>query len=301
MNKQIALVFFSSDRDFAQLHKRLLETNIKTKLLISESPKPQGRDHNILPNPAHLAAQEARIPVLTPERLDEEFEDKLDTIITRLKKSFEVVGFVFAYGKIIPPQIIDLFDGKLLNLHPSLLPKYRGASPIQSAILDSKKKTGYSIIKINEKVDSGDILFQDELEVLPNDDYSTLRKRIVLSSGKKIPEIINNYVAGKIVPEKQNDKLATYTKLIKKEDAQLTVKDTAKSAYRKILAYASWPKAFFIIKQKRIIIHQAEMQNGYLLIRSVQPEGKKVLTDKEFLNGYSNLLTCFPDYAKFSQ
>jgi len=301
MNKQIALIFFSSDKDFAQLHEQLLRANIKTKLLISESPKPRGRGRSVLPNPAHETAKKTGIPVLTPEKLDEKLEEKLNAIIADLKKSFEVVGFVFAYGKIIPPQIIDLFDGKLLNLHPSLLPKYRGASPIQSAILDSKKKTGYSIIEIDEKVDSGNILFQDELKVLPNDDYTTLRKRIVLSSGKKIPEIINNYVTGKIFPKKQDDRLATYTRLIRKEDAQLVEEDNAETAYRKILAYSSWPKAFFIIKQKRIIVHQAEMQNGYLLLKSVQPEGKKVLTAKEFLNGYSNLLTCFPDYAKFSQ
>lgn len=300
MNKKNVVIAFSSDKFFIDIYEKLKDNSVLVKILITETAKPQGRGLKIASNPAHKFALENSLKIYTPEKFDDNFIVKLTGEIRKLKENFNVIGLVFAYGKIIPQTIIDLFDDKIINIHPSLLEKYRGPSPIQQAILNGDKMTGYSIIKISKKMDAGDIIDSKKIEISPDDHYDSLRKKILNKALENLPDVIDNFFKGKLNYTKQSEEKATYSKIIKKSDAQITPKDDLKTAFEKIRAYHFWPKAFFIISGKRFIVHDAKIKDDKLVILKIQIENKKTISAKEFSNGYKNLLTYFPKYVRFT-
>jgi methionyl-tRNA formyltransferase len=300
MSKKNVIIAFSSDEFFVDIYKELKKNDILVKILITETAKPSGRGLKITSNPAYNFAFENFLKIYTPEKFDNGFIAKLTGEVSKLKEDFNVIGLVFAYGKIIPQIIIDLFNDKIINIHPSLLEKYRGPSPIQQAILNGDKTTGYSIIKISKKMDAGDIIDSKKIEINSNDNCKSLRKKILNKALGNLPDIIDNFSKGKVKYIKQSEKKATYSKIIKKSDAQITLKDNFKTAFGKIRAYHLWPKAFFIILDKRFIIHDAKIKDDKLVILKIQIENKKIISAKEFSNGYKNLLTYFPKYVKFT-
>lgn len=301
MNKKNSVIVFCSDKFFVEIFKHLGAQNITVSLLVTESPKPKGRGLIMSNNPAHDFASQNNIETFSPQKLDNDFILKLSAKINKLRDNCNVIGLVFAYGKIIPQQIIDLFDDKIINIHPSLLPKYRGPSPIQQAILNGDKVTGYSIIKISKKMDAGGIIDQKQVNIEHDDNYSTLRKKLLDMALENLPNVIEKFVAGDLAPIEQSEQDATYCKIIKKNDAQIIATDDCLAAYKKISAYCIWPKAYFVVSDKRFIVHDATMKNNELIIKKIQPENKKVLDAKQFANGYKNLLTYFPKYVKFTQ
>lgn len=301
MNKKNNVIVFSSDKFFVEIFKKLADHNIAIKLLVTESPKPKGRGLAVSNNPAHSFAAQNGVETFSPQKLDDDFISRLSTKIIKLKNDSNVIGLVFAYGKIIPQEIIDLFDDKIINIHPSLLPKYRGPSPIQQAILNGDTETGYSVIKISKKMDAGDILGQKSVMIDENDNFETLRAKLLDEVLDDLPRIIHEFASGNAKYTKQDQKCATYSKKIGKPDGEIKSSDNYLTAYRKIAAFHLWPKAYLIILDKRYIVHDAFIENNELIIRNIQPENKKVLNAKEFANGYKNLLTYFPKYVKFTQ
>jgi methionyl-tRNA formyltransferase len=193
--------------------------------------------------------------------------------------------------------VINKFKHGILNIHPSLLPKYRGASPIISAILNGDEKTGYSIILTDTTCDTGKIVAQEQVAILENDDHNTLKEKIMNLAIKNLPEIIKEFLAGKITPYPQNEKFATLTSKIKKTDGLILASDNARTAFNKIRAFSDWPKAYFEIDNKRIIVHSAKIENSKLLINEIQLAGKNKVKFSEFRNGYSDLLTKMPDFV----
>jgi len=287
----INIAFFSSDESFEELYKTLKKNGIYSKILITEKPKLAGRGLKTNSNAANLSAQKYKIPVLFS---DQTTANKIKAIIDEERIS---LGFVFSFGQKISAEIIKLFPLGIINLHPSLLPKFRGPSPIQSTII-SGGNTGFTIIKINNDIDAGDILFQKEIIISKNDDYISLKKKILDRAISKLPTIIKKYAQGNIRGRPQDEKKASSTKLIKKSDGEITSWDSAETGLRKIRAYAAWPKAYLIAGKKRLIIHQAKIENEKLSIVLIQPEGKKPMSFSEFKRGYGNLLTDFPDFVK---
>ena len=288
------LILFSSDQYFEQIYK-VLNPKLGVDLLVTEPAKIGGRHHQMIKNPAHVFAEKCRLTTLTPEKLDEDFAKKLAQIIGDKNST---LGFVFSYGQIIPPSITKLFRRGVLNLHPSLLPKLRGATPIQSAILQGDKETGYSIIKIGRKVDAGVILWQQKVKIDPRDSYETLKDKIVVRALKSLPEVVEKYLGGKIKLIPQGRHGVSNSRKFTKADGELKSNESAATAERKIRAFSTWPKATLKVGDHRLIIHQAKLAADLLVIEKIQVPGRQVISFAEFRRGYPSLLTGFPKFVK---
>lgn len=273
-------VFFGTD-DFAlEFLKTLKEKGLEPSFIICGEDKAQKRGLKVLPPPVKIWAIDNNIDFLQPENLDGNLIQKLKN----LKADFFLVA---SYGKIMPKELIDVPKFKTLNLHPSLLPRLRGASPIQNLILQ-EETPGITIMKMDEKMDHGPILSQRELktEVWPIK-YSELSPMLAKLGGELFAEILPNYLEGKIEGSEQNHNEATFTKKVKKDDSLLDLDGNPWENYKKILAYNVWPRAYFFAqkndKQIRVIVTEASFENQELKIEKVIPEGKKEIDYKNFL------------------
>lgn len=210
-------------------------------------------------------------------------------VITDLTEELPVakLAVVASFGKIIPKKVINKFPNGILNIHPSLLPKYRGASPIQSQIIDGVTDTGVSIIKMDEKMDHGPIVSQFK-ETINNDDTNiSLRKRLFERSAQFLIEMLPNYLEDRIKLKEQDHKKATFTKIISKEDGFVDLKkDNPIEIERKFKALTPWPGIWTLINGKRLKIIDAHLENEKLVLDKVQLEGKKPVSFKEFKQGY---------------
>ncbi len=188
-----------------------------------------------------------------------------------------------AYGEIIPKRVIDLFPHGILVIHPSLLPKYRGASPVQAAVATGDKITGVSIIKMDEKIDHGPIVSQFKEEVLENDTAGSLRDRLFAKTPEVLTELIEPYLKGKVKPREQDHDKATFTKIIKRGDGfvNLTKADPVETE-RFIRAMQPWPQAWTRIDGKRLKLLKAHLKEGKLILDEVQLEGKNPVSWKQF-------------------
>lgn len=204
------------------------------------------------------------------------------------------LGVVAAYGKIIPQSIIEHFKYGILNIHPSILPKYRGASPIQSQIIDGVKETGISIIKMDPKMDHGPIVSIQKNEILDTDTNETLRKRLFEKSADFLIELIPSYLNGRINLKTQNENEATFTKIISRNDGFIDLKkDNAFEIERKFRALHPWPGIFTFIniegKKLRLKINALHLEKNGLVLDKVQLEGKKAVSFEEFKRGYPQI------------
>ncbi len=251
--------------------------------IVTTPDSPQGRKLIITPTKVKVWAIENNIPFTQPESL------KSEETLNELKNYQSDVFVVASYGKIIPQNILDIPKHKTLNIHPSLLPKLRGASPIQTAILQ-EEKTGVTIMRLDDKMDHGPIVAQRELDS-ENwlTDYATLEKTLGQMGGELLAEILPDWINGKIEEKEQDHEKATYTKKIEKSDGLISLDDTAEKNLRKILAYSVWPGSFFFTKSKgkdiRVIITEAKIVDGKLEIVKVIPESKKEMYYRDFLKG----------------
>ena len=278
------MIFFSSDPDFKIFYENFSNPNLKIDLLVTESPKPQGRKMEVKPNPAHQFALENDISVKAFDQLDQESAKEIKKFIDTDK-----LGFIFAYGKMIPENIIDLFENGILNIHFSLLPEYPGASPIQQALLENKRETGYTVFEITKNLDQGKILVQERVAVDPNDTFDSLRLKIISVATRSLPEILERHLKSEITLHDMPEIKSKFTHRLAKEDGRIDEKDTAQSAYNKIRAYSRWPKTYFLIENKRFIVHEASLSGDSLVIKKIQPEGKKPMSAADFIRGNKEL------------
>lgn len=246
----------------------------------------QGRGMLLTPSPAAQWADSNGIPTLKPEKLsDGEFVDQL--------ASFGAEFFVVvAYGKIIPKKILELAKFGTLNMHPSLLPRHRGPSPIESQILTETDVSGVgvSVMLLDEQMDHGPVLSQesvgDELPEWPVA-ASRLRELLARRGAALLTKTIPLYLSGKTSPKPQDDTSATYCSMVRKEHAQLDLSDDPRQNYLKILAYDVWPRAYFFAeknsKKIRVIVTSARLESGVLVLERVIPEGKKEMAYADFL------------------
>lgn len=262
---KIKFIFFGTP-DVASLTLEILKNAGYVPALIVTSPdKPQGRKMLMTPPPVKTWAIANSVPFIQPEA----FDDK------DIPGSYDL-AIVVAYGKILPETLINMPSLGSINIHYSLLPKYRGASPVETAILNGDTETGVSIQKMVYKMDAGDVIAQEKTIILPDETAPELRQRLIKIGGnllvKILPDIINNTTTN----TEQNETEATYCTKIKKEDGQVDLnKDNATEIYNKYRAYAHWPRTFFFDNGKRVIITEAKLGNGQLHILKVLPEGKK--------------------------
>lgn len=277
-------IFFGSSEFSIFVLEELLLHHIKPDLIITTKDKPQGRKLVLTPNIVKSWANKHNTPVITPSSLkDEDF-------FSEIRSSQWDLFLVASYGKIIPKNIFDLPRRKTLNIHPSLLPKYRGASPIQSQILANEEELGITIMEIVEAMDAGPILIKKKIDVenWPLG-YRELEKMFAIEGARLFAHILPEWLKEEIqsIPQKEED--ATYCKKIEKEDGLVNLNDDPFQNFLKIRSFEVWPKTYFFENNKRVIITKADLRNGKLIIEKVVPEGKKEMSYEDFLRGITPL------------
>ena len=197
---------------------------------------------------------------------------------------------VASYGKIIPKKILQIPKYGCLNIHPSLLPKYRGPSPIQTTILNGDKETGITIILMDEKIDHGKIISSSSFLISKKCTYPELCQKLASLGVKLLVETIPKWINNEIEPKSQDESKAIYTKILKREDGKIDWSKPAQETEKQIRAFNPWPGTFTFIKHKnktlRVKILEANVKNNKLIIKKLQPEGKKSMTFEEFKRGY---------------
>ncbi len=284
MQNKLNFVFFGTPDVASETLEILKQAGFLPSLIATSPDKPQGRKMLMTPTPVKIWAIENNIPYIQPEKLDEEFSRKLQDINHKL-------SIVVAYGKIMPKKLISMPELGSINIHYSLLPKYRGASPVESAILNGDTETGVSIQQIEYKIDSGAIIAQEKVNILADEKAPDLRKRLIKIGGELLIKTLLNFTEGKIKLTPQKGSLTSVCKKIKKEDGLIDLKADAVKNYNKFRAYALWPRTFFFQNNKRIIITDAILENNpfdetqgkQFVIKKVLPEGKKEIKYEDFL------------------
>ncbi|MDQ5955562.1 MAG: Methionyl-tRNA formyltransferase [Patescibacteria group bacterium] len=251
-------------------------------LVVTASDKPAGRGLETQPSPVKRWALERGIDVITPEKLrDPQF-------IADLGNTDWDVFIVAMYAKLIPKELLDLPTRGVLNVHPSLLPKFRGPSPVLSAILADERETGVTIMQLTEGMDEGPIVAQARIEI-EEDAWplkgSQMEMLLAQEGGNLLAEVLPDWVAGTLTPEEQDHTKATYTKKFESADALLDLTNP-REAFLKIRAFDQSPRAYFISpKGKRVIVTEANWKEGDLEIVRVIPEGKKEMFYSDYLRG----------------
>ena len=276
--------------------------------VVTQPDRPKGRDLKLQPSPVKKAALRAGLPVLQPERArDPAFLEDL----RRLEPDLIVVA---AYGQLLPPGILALPPQGCLNVHASLLPKYRGAAPIQWAILNDEAETGVTIMKMAEKLDTGDVLAQRATAIAPEDTAATLHERLARLGAQLLVETLEKNVNTIMVARPQVESQATYARKITREDGRLDWSLPARSLWNRVRAFIPWPGAFTTLaggaKLRTAKIWRASVEEasaaapgavaqadksgivvacgggGGLRIHELQLEGGRRLTAAEFLAGH---------------
>ncbi len=286
MNTPLTFTFFGSSQFSIYILEELEKVGFIPTTIVTTPDKPKGRKLILTPTVVKDWGVARNIPVLDPAKLDA-------TFIEELKKTPVDVFVVASYGKIIPLDIINIPPHKTLNVHPSLLPKYRGASPLQSAILNDDKKTGVTIMRIDEKMDHGPVVAQKLVTVEEWPTYEEFEATMGKIGGSLLAAVLPQWISGAIHEQEQDHAAATHCSKITKEDGELDLTADEYTNFRQIQAYHEWPQAYFFIehppasgKKIRIKVTYATYGGGALKIEKVIPEGAKEMPYEDFVRGY---------------
>jgi methionyl-tRNA formyltransferase len=287
--KEISVIFFGTgDFGLHALESLHRDPQYKVKLVVTGSSLKIERGKKTDINNIKQMAKKFAIPVLEIKSL------KDGEAISKIKKLKPDLGIVTDFGFIIPSEIISVPKYGILNIHPSLLPKYRGSTPIQNAILTGDKKIGATIIKIDEGVDSGPIIAQTKIKLSGSENYKILFDYLSEVGASLLLSALPYYITGDLKPKNQNDKKATYTKMLKKDDGAVTSLTSGIEVDRKIRALYPWPGVYIYIKDLRLQLTAAHLdKEKNLVVDRVKPAGKSEMGYEDFKNGYKIELT-FP-------
>lgn len=301
-------IYFFGTPEFAVPSLRALAKDKSFEILkVVTQPDREGNRRKLAPPPVKIEAEKLGLKVIQPEKINE-------PLIKEIEKNNPDAIVVVAYGELIPKKLLNISKFGCINVHPSLLPKYRGASPIQETLLNGDKETGIAIMKIDEQLDHGGIFVIKRVPIEKSENYTSLSIKLAEIASVMLPFVLKDIVNGIITPLQQNDSRAIFCKKISKEDGRIDFNKSAEKIINKIKALNPWPSTYFEIKGKRIKILKAEISNkksknkpGTIEILNkesfaidtkdfqitpteLQIEGKPKATVKEFLNGYKKLL-----------
>ncbi len=274
--------------------------------VITSPDAASGRKQTLVESPVSVLAKEMDIELLKPEKVKGNAD-----FLAQLQRLRADIFVVVSYGKILPLEVINLPPHKTLNVHFSLLPKYRGASPIQYALLNGESQTGTSIFVLDEKMDTGPIVAQKAVAVEADDNFVTLSQRLAYLSAQLLLDILPKYVSGEAVPVPQDEALSSYTKIINKADGQVDWQKSAFEIYNQFRAFYPWPGVWTLWNGKKMKILDCEAKkaepglplgvagtdgwvgcggNSVLRLKLVQLEGKSQVGMAAFLNGYPKFI-----------
>ena len=302
------LVFCGTPAFAVPTLKLALRAGYDVPLVVTQPDRPVGRDQVLTPPPVKTAAMEAGIRVTQPERIknNAEFRAELETIAP-------VAILVVAYGRIIPKWMLDLPRLGNLNLHGSLLPKYRGAAPVQWAIANGEGSTGASTMRLDEGLDTGDILLQRQMALAPSMTAVDVFPLLAEMGADLMMETLRGLDAGTITPEKQDESKATLAPILTRDDGRMDFARPAMTLFNRWRGFQPWPGAWTMLGGKKLAVHrmlptevrgarsrppgellvdQGTMfvacgEGTWLELVEVQPEGKRRMTAGEFLRGHN--------------
>lgn len=301
--EELRVVFMGTPNFSCGILKSLYDNNYKIVGCVSQMDKPVGRKQILTSPPLKMMAESYNIPVLQPQSIRSEYEAilalKPDLIIT------------CAYGQLIPKAILEYPKFGCINVHASLLPKYRGGAPIHYAIMNGEKEAGVTIMKMVSKMDAGDMLVQKSLQVEITDTTEILFERLMLLGQTLLIDMLPDYIKGIIVPIAQNEEEATFAYNITKQQEYIDFYQDVEVVYNHIRGLISWPVGYIIIDDLKIKLHQVSFQrrattkvgqvvgliddalaieamDGLILIFELQVAGKMKQTAKSFYNGYQS-------------
>jgi methionyl-tRNA formyltransferase len=303
MFQSLNLVFCGTPRFSVSTLEKLVEAGFRIQLVVTQPDKPRGRGLELTQSPVKQRALELGLPVMQPDKIknNEEFRSQLSSL---RPEAIIVVG----YGRLIPQWMIDLPPMGNINLHASLLPKYRGAAPIQWAIACGETVTGVTTMKIDSGLDTGDILLQKEIPIEPTDTAETLAPSMATIGAELVRDTLQGLQAGTVHPTSQDNSKASLAPILKKEDGEIDFHRSAEEIYNRLRGFQPWPGAYTNFRGKNLhiwearpllrVLSEAEFaveadqlivgcgKGTALELLEVQPEGKKRMAVRDFVHGY---------------
>lgn len=302
-------VIFMGSPSFAVPSLNALQEEFKISAVVTQPDRPAGRGRKLRFSPVKESALELRLPILQPPSL------KKRAAVEALRDFSPDVIVVAAFGQILPQNVLDLPVHGCLNVHASLLPRWRGAAPVQAAILHGDRETGVTIMKMEAGLDTGPILIQRSTSIEPHETGGELSERLSALGAQLLVESLPAYLDEELIPQPQDDSLATYAPMLAKSDGELTFDREALVLERQVRAYEPWPSSFFHWEKLRIVVRSAHAvedgedapgtaveydgkpaistRSGLLVLDEVQPAGKKRMSGKAFLNGAQHFIQSF--------
>jgi methionyl-tRNA formyltransferase len=296
------LAVFMGTPPFAVPTLEALAQRHQVAVVITQPDRPAGRGQKLTPPAVKVRAVELGLPVYQPEKI------RTPEALERLRQIAPAIMVVVGYGQIIPQTIIDLPPLGIVNVHASLLPKYRGAAPINWAIVNGETTTGVTTMRIEKRLDAGDILLRRETEIGPGETAPELAERLAPMGAGLLLETLDGLAAGSITPEKQNEAEATYAPILKREDGWIDWQRPAPEIFNRVRGFEPWPGAYTSFRGKRLHIRRAHPLTGVSLapgrvstregfragcgggtalqFEQLQIEGKQRVAADDFVRGY---------------
>jgi methionyl-tRNA formyltransferase len=303
MTQSLNLVFCGTPRFAVPSLDRLVEAGFRIPLVVTQPDRPKGRGLEVAASPVKQSALQLDLPIIQPERIknNPEFRDRLATLHP---DAIIVVG----YGRIIPQWMLDLPPLGNINLHASLLPKYRGAAPIQWAIARGEATIGVTTMRIDAGLDTGDILLQEKLSIAPDDTAETVAPKLALMGADLIVTTLRGLQTGTIIPRSQDDAQATLAPILRKEDGLIDFSQSALEIFNRMRGFQPWPGAYSKFRGKNVQVWNAapsdqtlfpselKVDRDHLIVgcghgsalelMELQLEGKKRTSASDFVSGY---------------
>jgi methionyl-tRNA formyltransferase len=300
---QPRIVFFGTPEIAAESLRRLIVSDMRPMLVVTQPAKPVGRHALLTPSPVEKVATNENIPVLAPTSA------RTGELTEKLRELSPDVAVLVAYGKILPHQVLAIPRLGFVNVHPSLLPSYRGPSPIQSAVLHGEKQSGVSIMLLDEKVDHGPVLASVDVALPQRVTGDQLTELLGKYGADLLVKTLPNFLSGSVVPRPQDHAKASFSKLLKRSDGAIDWSKSALEIDRMVRAFTSWPGTYTCLANQRIKILEVQPINresggraagsvwmeennvyvqsgqGILYLKKLQPSGKQAMAAQDFFRG----------------
>ena len=295
-------IVFAGTPEFAEIHlSALINSKHDVIAVFTQPSKRSGRGLKFKHSPVRDTAQKNNIDIRQPEKITIKETDALEEICPD-------IVVVVAYGLILTKEFISSPKFGCINVHPSLLPRWRGAAPIQRSIEAGDKLSGVSIMQMNEGLDKGDVIYQEPVPISDNDSSISMHRKFASVGAQALLVTLDSLIDDKIMSHPQDNSLATYANKIRKEEAKINWDNSAESIHRKIMAFNSWPIAETTLSGERIRIHESEFKkldingipgniksfknktievftgDGCLLIKRLQKDNSKIIGVEDFIN-----------------
>ena len=305
LGKNNKIVFFGSDENSAKLLAELIQADYNIELVVTKTNKKTGRSRK--QNPVKKIAEQSNLKIAEKDRLNDLESIKI------IKNTQANLAILLSYGTMIPPEILDSFPLGIINIHPSLLPQYRGPSPVQTTLLNGDRETGVSIMLLSKKMDAGPIIVQGKINIELKDNHETLNNKLFSLGNRLLLGNLQKYINQKIQVHSQDSSQATYAQMIEKKDGLIDWNNSAEEINNKIRAFYNWPGAYtyfndkllkiieadFTTKKTKHKINEVFLDNDKVTIQTktgliypliVQIEGKQKMDINPFINGYKNFI-----------